>query len=257
MRSNPQNILSEKAMSNRPTFLPSFARANRCRISQVQQDAYEVVMRKFSLLPQTPAGSRGISRDGQSALHSLCSRYDISHSFTATHLEIGFGAGEHLVARAKAAPETLFIGCEPFLGGVAAIAQKILEDNITNIRIFRGDARLLMRALPAASIEQIYLLYPDPWPKRRHYKRRIVTPETLDEFHRLLAPEKSLLIATDHVDYSAWIAMQLLRYDGFEFSHQYAQDFLTPPADWPGTRYEAKAKQQGRVPVYFEMVKSS
>jgi tRNA (guanine-N7-)-methyltransferase len=164
-------------------------------------------------------------------------------------LEIGFGGGEHLAHQAALHPEISFIGAEPFVNGVAKLLALIEEQHLPNIRIHDGDARPLLEALPAASFERIYLLYPDPWPKARHNKRRFVSAGTLAAFHRILAPQGLFLFASDIDDYVSWTRQHVAAQAGFVEEGDSAQPF----PDWTETRYEAKAKREGRMPAYLTL----
>ena len=174
-----------------------------------------------------------------------------SRDFAQSVLEIGFGGGEHLAAQAQNHPDTGFIGCEPFVNGVAKLLLEIERRNLKNVKIYDHDARDLMDILPAASFDQIYLLYPDPWPKLRHHKRRFVSPENLAHLHRLLKPEGRLMIASDIADYILWTLHHMRAFGGFRWTGTQASDWQEPPQGWPSTRYEAKALKAGRVPTYL------
>lgn len=169
----------------------------------------------------------------------------------AYHLEIGFGAGEHLAALAQRYPEIGFLGCEPFINGVAKLVSIIEERQITNIRIHADDARLLIEQLPDASIAKIYILFPDPWPKQRHHKRRIVSSEMLAMLARIQPSGGIVQLATDHVDYGAWMLEKLLAHPDYEWLAQSQQDWMQPPADWVETRYQQKTTREGRVPLFI------
>ncbi len=171
-------------------------------------------------------------------------------------LEIGFGGGEHLAAMAKAHPDINFIGCEPFLNGIAKLLVAINEHNLTNIKLYDHDARHILDWLPAASLERVYILYPDPWPKKRHQKRRLVTRDTLKLLARTMKPGASLLIASDIADYIRTSLLALKASPEFAWSPVSANDWKTPPAKWPGTRYEQKAIREGRKPVYLKITRS-
>ncbi len=162
-------------------------------------------------------------------------------------LEIGFGGGEHLAHQAELQPDINFIGAEPFLNGVAKVLALIEQKRLANIRIHDGDARYLLETLPDASLERIYLLYPDPWPKARHAKRRFVTAETLDHFHRLLKPRGLFLFASDIADYVDWTRQHMAAHGGFAEEG----NPLEPFENWIETRYEAKARREGRQPAYL------
>ena len=167
-------------------------------------------------------------------------------------LEIGFGGGEHLAWQARENPDTGMIGCEPFINGIAKLLGAIEDNKLENIRIHPGDARELLHSLESASLERIFLLYPDPWPKTRHHKRRFVSQETLSQMHRLLKPGGLLRIASDIDDYIRWSLAAIHRHGGFEWLANEPDDWQTRPDDWPQTRYEEKALREGRKPTYLE-----
>ena len=166
-------------------------------------------------------------------------------------LEIGFGGGEHLIAEAELHPRTGFIGSEPFINGMAKALALIDARQITNVRLHHGDASELLAWLPPASLTQVDLLYPDPWPKRRHWKRRFIQDDSVAAIARLLRRGGEFRFATDIADYAAWTLARLLRSPHFEWTAERADNWRQP---WPGfssTRYEAKAKREGRVPCYL------
>ncbi len=166
-------------------------------------------------------------------------------------LEVGFGGGEHLAWQAQENPSVGLIGAEPFVNGVAKLLTKIDESGLQNIRIHFGDARPLLEALPDASLSKLFVLHPDPWPKKRHHKRRMISPWFLAEAARLLAPGGELRVASDIPDYIRWTLMHVRNEPAFEWTAQYAADWKVRPADWPETRYEAKAAREGRPPAYL------
>ena len=166
-------------------------------------------------------------------------------------LEIGFGGGEHLAWQADAHAEIGFIGCEAYVNGIAKLLTAVKELNLRNIRVHDGDARDLVANLPDASIGRIFLLFPDPWPKRRHHKRRMIGPTMLGEFHRILKPGGLLRFASDSLDYVAWTLIQVRAQGGFEWTANAPEDWRRRPSDWPQTRYEAKARKHGRAPVFL------
>ena len=167
-------------------------------------------------------------------------------------LEIGFGGGEHLVHQAARNPDVAVIGCEPFINGVAMLLGRIRAAGVTNLAVHPGDARDLMDILPEASIERAFLLYPDPWPKRKHHRRRFVTTEHLVPLARMLAPGAEFRIATDIPDYARQALREVPRC-GFT---ETATDRETPWPDWTRTRYEAKALREGRRPIYLTFRRS-
>jgi tRNA (guanine-N7-)-methyltransferase len=176
----------------------------------------------------------------------------LSRPVEAVRLEIGFGGGENLIAQARAHPAIGFIGCEPFVNGMAKILASIAEGAIDNIRLYAGDAVELLARLPDASLIQVDLLYPDPWPKRRHWKRRFVQERTIAMLARVLRPGGLFRFATDIPDYAAWTLERLIRAPDFLWTAERADDWRERWAGFHATRYEAKAKREGRTPCYLE-----
>ena len=169
----------------------------------------------------------------------------------AIGLEIGFGGGEHLVAEAAAHARMGFIGCEPFVNGMAKALALIEAQRIDSIRLHFGDAADLLAWLPSGSLARVDLIYPDPWPKRRHWKRRFVQQASIAALGRVLRPGGAFRFVTDWPDYAEWTLARLARSPLFAWTAETADDWRAP---WPGftsTRYEAKAKQAGRVPCYL------
>jgi tRNA (guanine-N7-)-methyltransferase len=184
---------------------------------------------------------------------------DAASLFADAHtvwLEIGFGGGEHLAAQAGAHPEVGLIGVEPFITGVAKLLNLIEEGGLTNVRLLVDDARLLLTALPDGSIARTFILFPDPWPKLRHHKRRIVSRSTVPELARVMRPGAELRLATDDADYARWMLEAVLAERRFAWLAERAADWRERPPDWPATRYEEKAHAAGRAPVFlrFERV---
>jgi tRNA (guanine-N7-)-methyltransferase len=173
----------------------------------------------------------------------------------AIWLEIGFGGGEHLAAQAEANPDIGFIGSEVFENGVARLTSAIANRNLVNIRIFPEDARVLLAALPANSVARTFILFPDPWPKARHHKRRLIAPPTLDRLAHLMPPGAELRLATDDPDYLAWMLEAATVHPAFRWTARRPEDWRTRPEDWPPTRYEEKAKAAGRTPAFLRFVR--
>jgi tRNA (guanine-N7-)-methyltransferase len=165
----------------------------------------------------------------------------------AIWLEIGFGGGEHLAAQAARHPEIGFIGCEPFINGISMLLVLLDEQESRNVRIVTEDARLLLRALPAGSIDRAFLLFPDPWPKRRHEGRRFVNPEALDLLARVLGDGAEFRVATDHAVLQDWMPAQIGQHPAFQLESRADER----PVGWAPTRYEAKALKAGRRPIYL------
>ncbi|MDR6788224.1 tRNA (guanine-N7-)-methyltransferase [Sphingomonas sp. BE138] len=171
------------------------------------------------------------------------------------HVEIGFGAGEHLAGQAAAAPATGFIGCEPFLNGVVGALGHVRDGALDNVRIHMGDALEVVERLPDASLDRVYLLHPDPWPKARHAKRRMMNHGPLDLIARKLKPGAEFRLGTDDPTYCRWSMMVMNQRRDFVWQAQVPHDFLERPADWPETRYERKARRQGHEVWYFRYIR--
>jgi tRNA (guanine-N7-)-methyltransferase len=166
-------------------------------------------------------------------------------------LEIGFGGAEHLIAQAQAHPRSGFIGSDAFVNAIGKALAAINAGKLANIRLHFGDASALLDWLPAGALARIDLLYPDPWPKRRHWKRRFIQDDSLKRLARILTIGGELRFATDIADYAAWALARVLRSKDFTWTAERADDWRKPWPDYSATRYEAKAKREGRVPAYF------
>ena len=161
-------------------------------------------------------------------------------------LEIGFGGGEHLAWQASRNPDIGLIGCEPYLTGVVKLLTKVRAAGLENVRLFRDDARLLVDCLPNKSLHRAFILFPDPWPKARHHKRRIVSDEVLGHLARALKDDAELRIATDDPGYLEWILWHLRGHPAFSWQVSSRADWRNRPEDWPATRYQEKAIMAGR-----------
>jgi tRNA (guanine-N7-)-methyltransferase len=170
-------------------------------------------------------------------------------------LEIGFGGGEHMAAQAAGHPDVLILGAEPFQNGVASALRHVDERGLANIRIHDGDARELMARLPDASVARAFVLFPDPWPKGRHKKRRIIQGETVAGLARILTPGGRLRFASDWADYVDWTLERFLSHPAFRWTAERADDWRKPPADHVTTRYEEK-RLGDCAPVFLEFVRT-
>jgi len=168
-------------------------------------------------------------------------------------LEVGFGGGEHLLELALANPRIGLIGAEPYEAGVAKLLSKLADGPLGNIRIHEGDARDIIEALPDASIGRVFILFPDPWPKTRHHKRRFVQTAMLDALARIMKPGAELRFASDDAGYADWTLERLMAHPAFAWTARVAQDWKTRPQAWPQTRYEAKALHG--PPAYLSFVR--
>ncbi len=218
--------------SVQPKFLSSFGRNRGRSLRPHQQGLVDDLLPTLAPKPQSPM-----------------------EGYAKLALEIGFGGGEHLLAQAAHNPDTLFIGCEPFINGVAKCLVGIEAQKIKNIRLFTDDARKLIEALPDACLDSAFILFPDPWPKVRHNKRRLVNAETLSMLARTHKKGGRLLLATDHVDYSVWMLEVLQSHPDYVWTAQSQADWKNPPSDWTQTKYQRKTTEQGREPMFFECVR--
>ncbi|MBX7199286.1 MAG: tRNA (guanosine(46)-N7)-methyltransferase TrmB [Rhodospirillaceae bacterium] len=182
---------------------------------------------------------------------SLDPRSLFAHAPREVWLEIGFGSGEHLAGQAEAHPAVGFIGAEVFLNGVASLLRHVDERSLANVRIHDNDVRPLLTHFPASSLNRISLLFPDPWPKNRHAKRRFVGPRNLDEVARLLADGGEFRVATDHPVYARWTLQHVPQHPDFEWRVQGPDDWRVRPADSTPSRYEQKAVAAGRTPMFL------
>ena len=205
---------------------------------RAQQAAlFDTLLPRLALDPAAPltADLRALFRSGTDELR----------------LEIGFGGGEHLLAQAEAQPAAGFIGCEPFVNGMAKALAGIAARDLTNIRLHFGDAVDLLTWLPDGALASIDLLYPDPWPKRRHWKRRFVQAERIAAFARVMRSGGAFRFASDIPDYVAWTLALFTRSADFEWTAERADDWRLPWQGFTPTRYQAKAKREGRTPCYL------
>ena len=170
-------------------------------------------------------------------------------------LEIGFGAGEHMAWQAKNNSNIGIIGCEPFINGIASLLRYSSDQQLSNIRILADDARSFLPKIPDECISRLFILFPDPWPKKKHRDRRIIQNSTLMEFHRILKPGGKLRIATDHKIYLRWIVIHFNNHPGFSWTARSPKDWRSRATDWPQTRYELKAMSEGRKPIFLEYQK--
>ena len=192
----------------------------------------------------------GVSREANPARTPM----DFGALFPAARevwLEIGFGGGEHMVRQAAENPDVGIIGCEPFVNGVAMLLSAIERAGVSNLAVHAGDARDLLDVVPEAALGRVFLLYPDPWPKRRHWKRRFVSPSNLDQLARAMAPWAELRVATDIPDYVRHSLEVVRAHPAFEWTAERPRDWREPWPGWPGTRYEAKALREGRRAHYL------
>jgi len=206
--------------------------------------------------------SRKLSDNKNDLLQNLLPLYQIAESQISqlknsqqNCLEIGFGFGDFLFEKAKQNPQTFFFACEPHLNGIVNLLAKLQQEPLPNLKISNSDARLLIAKFPANFFDQIFILFPDPWPKFKHFKRRLIDVELLDE---VLSPKMKnaakLTIATDHDSYKTWILAAILRSKIFLWSADSKKDWQIFPQDWIATKYQKKAATEGRVSVIFNLI---
>jgi tRNA (guanine-N7-)-methyltransferase len=218
-------------------LIHTFGRRRGRRLRDSQRALLETVLPQVAIAEaSTPLDPRGL----------FARRVD------AVWLEIGFGGGEHLAAQAAANPQVGIVGCEPFVNGVVSLLAQVKARQLANVRIWPDDARDLLARFPDRSIARAFVLFPDPWPKARHAKRRLIAAPFLDALARVLAPGAELRVATDDPDYLAWILEQFAARRDFRPS---AADRHVRPADWVPTRYEQKALLAGRKPAYLRFLR--
>lgn len=228
--------------------LPSFGRRQGRKLRTVKQDLLREVLPGYLLTTEENSNPSEARREaGGSEALGACPQ--------KTWIEIGFGGGEHIHQLALQRPEANIIGGEPYLHGICNLLKLLQTQPAHNLRIVPDDIRPVMQALPAGSVERVYLLFPDPWRKLRHHKRRIFNHHFLDEVARLLPPGGILQLATDHRDYSVWMLEHLLTRKDFRWQANSCHDWQNPPEGWISTRYEQKAKAQGRDAVYLRLIR--
>lgn len=184
--------------------------------------------------------------------------YFPERQISSVWLEVGFGGGEHLLWQAQAHKDTGIIGAEPYISGVAKLIAKVDtlsphegKGALSNVRIYMEDAHDIVAALPDASLSRVFVLFPDPWPKTRHHKRRFLQTEMLNELARVMVPGAELRFATDDCGYLIWVLERFMAHRSFAWLAKGCADWRTRPADWPKTRYEAKAIGSGRACTYL------
>lgn len=207
---------------------------------QERQDALD------TLLP-----TLGIPDDLVSGKAGLAPQTLFTKKFDRFWFEIGFGNGEHLAGLMDRHPDIGFLGAEPFINGMSAFLKTAQAMPNDNVRVWMEDAIILAMSLPDACLERIYVLNPDPWPKKRHHKRRIISQPNLDQFARILKPGGRLIMATDVDDLAGWMVTQASNHAAFEWTAETAQDWQTMPEDWIETRYQKKGAAKGRQQTYL------
>lgn len=200
----------------------------------------------MELLPELSVPSDKLKEDGTLIPSSL-----FKDGYKECWLEIGFGSGEHLSALIRRHPDIAWIGCEPYVNGMAAFLKDIQDDDHSNIRVHMDDAVMLCNSIADHSLDGIYILNPDPWHKKRHNKRRIVRPETLDIYARILKPGGKLIMSTDVPYLADWMITHSYNHPAFEWSAESCKDWQVPPDDWVTTSYEVKGAKGASKMCYL------
>ena len=227
----------DKADSHNPPRPALYGRRKGKPLRAAQAGRYETLLPKLRLDPSAPAPD------------DLATLFEAE--VTDFRLEIGFGGAEHLLSEAEREPATGFFGVEPFVNGLAKALTGIEERGLANVRLYDSDAAFLLDWLPDACLSRIDLLYPDPWPKKRQWKRRFISAENLGRIARVLKPGGEFRFASDIASYVEWTLAHMRREPRLVWTAERADDWRLPWSGWPGTRYEAKAKREGRVPAYL------
>jgi tRNA (guanine-N7-)-methyltransferase len=201
-----------------------------------------------TLLPQVEIPKDWLTEKGDLTLDKL-----FAQKPERVHFEIGFGNGEHVIAMMKAYPNDAFIAAEPFINGMSAFLKTVRDENlpIHNLRVLMDDALLVLNSLPDASVDVLYILNPDPWPKSRHHKRRIVSEDNLKIFARALKDGGEMVQTTDVDDLAEWMLTKTVQSPDFDWQAEKPEDWKTPPAGWLATRYETKGSAAGRTQRYL------
>ena len=199
-----------------------------------------------AVLPEISIDNDLLSEKGDLAPSSL---FDVD--FDSCWFEIGFGAGEHLSALMRRHPQTAYIGAEPYINGMSAFVKDIEDDPKERIRVHMDDAMMVANSLADNALDGMYVLNPDPWHKKRHYKRRIINQDNLDCFARILKSDAQLIMSTDVPDLADWMVTQAMMHDAFEWEANCADDWRVPPDDWITTQYETKGAKNASKMVYL------
>lgn len=218
-----------------------YGRRSLRRLRPKRKQLYQELLPKLTLKPEQLCG--------------FAPRSSFSFPVKSVWLEIGFGTGEHLVHQALSYPDIGFIGIEPFQTGVANLLSQIEKSRIRNILIYPSPLQDILADFPNGYLSRVFVLFPDPWPKKRHHRRRIISSTILDGLARIMQKGAELRIATDHPDYMGWILRHLLDHPSFSWQAEHPQDWKVPPLDWAPTRYEAKARKKASACWYLRFIR--
>jgi len=216
----------------------TFGRAKGKPLSPAQSELMREVFPRLDIGPLIVQGQNPFEQEG-----------------SPLWLEIGFGGAEHLLWQAEHNPHVTLLGVEPFLNGVAKAVRGIAEKKLTNVKLHRGDARDVLTVLPDGCLDRVFVLFPDPWPKVRHHKRRIINADFIKELYRVIRPGGRFRFASDIVHYVDWTLTRLYKHGGFNWTAKQKDDWRVRPQDWPSTRYLEKALREGRSGHFFEFIR--
>jgi len=216
----------------------TFGRAKGKPLSPAQSELMREVFPRLDIGPLIVQGQNPFEQEG-----------------SPLWLEIGFGGSEHLLWQAEHNPHVTLLGVEPFLNGVAKAVRGIAEKKLTNVKLHRGDARNVLTVLPDGCLDSVFVLFPDPWPKVRHHKRRIINADFIKELYRVIRPGGRFRFASDIVHYVDWTLTRLYKHGGFNWTAKQKDDWRIRPQDWPSTRYLEKALREGRSGHFFEFIR--
>ncbi len=247
IKDSGNNVL-ESRVKKAFKYIPSYGRRGGRTIRKGRRRLLDELLPKLEIVLPDEYKARGLAPLRRACLAPL------ERNYKKFYLEIGFGGGEHLAYLAEENPDSLFIGSEVYEHGITKLLSEIESNNLENIRIFNEDARLLLEAMPDDFLDGIYILFPDPWPKRKHHKRRLINQETIKTLARILKPGGNLRIATDHAGYLEWILVHMDHAGSFTWQAGKSSDWKTPPSDHFTTRYEKKEK--AGKPAWLDFIKA-
>ncbi|PCI37529.1 MAG: tRNA (guanosine(46)-N7)-methyltransferase TrmB [Rhodospirillaceae bacterium] len=216
-----------------PGYLRSFGRRQAKKLSPARERLMNSLLPKIAVKTDTPI------------------RDQFPSNIRELWLEIGFGGGEHLSTQARQNPDVGIVGCEPFIDGVAKLLAQIHEADVQNVRVHGDDARETFSCIGEGDLDRVFVLFPDPWRKSRHHKRRFIQTQVLDQFAKMLKDGGEFRFASDHMDYVRWTLAHVMRHPDFEWLAESPEDWRVPPTDWVRTRYEEKALGKGDACVYL------
>lgn len=257
---NYQNNQQPDQDSARHALIRSYGRIKSRRLSDHKNFLLENLLSEYEIVAEDFIDINLIQQN-QGAQHVLqnkiLAKNSIKNNFEKISFEIGFGFGDFLFAKAQSTPNQMFLGCEPHINGVVNVLAKLEKEALNNIKISRIDAREMLQKFPDNFFDEIYILFPDPWPKAKHFKRRLLNLEFLDFIATKLKKQGKLIIATDHDSYKTWILSAILKCNSLKWQASSKQDWQVFPDNWIETKYQKKAAVEGRVSVIFNLKKAN